>query len=101
MRIAHGDQVEEKIRFHQHRQGMFRHRTVAAGEPGTPGNFILEMVRTTDDFFSPRHRHNFDQFRYQLEGEFDLIATERWRLALSDTFPRARPTDRRARASAR
>jgi hypothetical protein len=45
---------------------------VAAGEPGTPGNFILEMVRTTDDFFSPRHKHNFDQFRYQLEGEFDF-----------------------------
>src|SRR5262249_40178317 len=63
MRIVHGDQVEEKIRIHQHRQGMFRHRTVAAGEPGTPGNFILELVRTTDDFFSPRHKHNFDQFR--------------------------------------
>ena len=55
MRIVHGDQIEEKIRIHQHRQGMFRYRTVAAGEPGTPGNFILEMVRTTDDFFSPRH----------------------------------------------
>ena len=51
MRIVHGDQIEEKIRIHQHRQGMFRYRTVAAGEPGTPGNFILEMVRTTDDFF--------------------------------------------------
>src|SRR5262249_14666568 len=49
MRIVHGDQIEEKIRIHQHRQGMFRYRTVAAGEPGTPGNFILEMVRTTDD----------------------------------------------------
>jgi hypothetical protein len=47
MRIVHGDQVAEKIRIHQHRQGVFRHRTVAAGEPGTPGNFILEMVRTT------------------------------------------------------
>ena len=72
MRIVHGDQVAEKIRIHQHRQGVFRHRTVAAGEPGTSGNFILEMVRTTDDFFSPRHKHNFDQFRYQLEGEFDF-----------------------------
>ena len=91
MRIAHGDQVEEKIRFHQHRQGMFRHRTVAAGEPGTPGNFILEMVRTTDDFFSPRHRHNFDQFRYQLEGEFDFDRNGKMAPGVIGYFPEGTP----------
>jgi hypothetical protein len=31
MRIVHGDQIEEKIRIHQHRQGMFRYRTVGRG----------------------------------------------------------------------
>jgi hypothetical protein len=98
MRIVHGDQIEEKIRIHQHRQGMFRYRTVAVGEPGTPGNFILEMVRTTDDFFSPRHKHNFDQFRYQLEGEFDFDRNGKMTPASSDTFRKALPMDRRARA---
>lgn len=72
MKIVHGDQAEERVRTFQHRQGTFRHRTLATGEPGTPGNFILELVRTTNDFFSPRHKHNFDQFRYQVEGEFDF-----------------------------
>jgi len=91
MRIVHGDQVEEKIRIHQHRQGMFHHRTVAWGEPGTPGNFILELVRTTDDFFSPRHRHNFDQFRYQLEGEFDFDRNGKMTPGAIGYFPEGTP----------
>ena len=91
MRIVHGDQVPEKIRIHQHRQGVFRHRTVAAGEPGTPGNFILEMVRTTDDFFSPRHKHNFDQFRYQLEGEFDFDRNGKMTPGTIGYFPEGTP----------
>ena len=72
-------------------KGMFRHRTVAAGEPGTPGNFILEMVRTTDDFFSPRHRHNFDQFRYQLEGEFDFDRNGKMAPGIIGYFPEGTP----------
>src|SRR5215813_4606008 len=91
MRIVHGDQGEEKIRIHQHRQGMFRHRTVGWGEPGTPGNFILEMVRTTDDFFSPRHKHNFDQFRYQLEGEFDFDRNGKMTPGAFGYFPEGTP----------
>src|SRR5260221_3962241 len=91
MRIVHGDHIEEKIRIHQHRQGMFRYRTVAAGEPGTPGNFILEMVRTTDDFFSPRHKHNFDQFRYQLEGEFDFDRNGKMTPGILGYFPEGTP----------
>ena len=91
MRIVHGDQIEEKIRIHQHRQGMFRYRTVAAGEPGMPGNFILEMVRTTDDFFSPRHKHNFDQFRYQLEGEFDFDRNGKMTPGIIGYFPEGTP----------
>src|SRR5215467_10416020 len=91
MRIVHGDQVAEKIRIQQHRQGMFRHRTLATGEPGTAGNFILEMVRTTDDFFSPRHRHNFDQFRYQLEGEFDFDRNGKMTPGVIGYFPEGTP----------
>lgn len=72
MKIVQGDKIEEIVRQFQHRQGIFRHRKLMTGEPGTPGNFGLELVRTTNDFFSPRHKHNFDQVRYQVEGEFDF-----------------------------
>jgi hypothetical protein len=49
------------------------------------------MVRTTDDFFSPRHRHNFDQFRYQLEGEFDFDRNGKMTPGVIGYFPEGTP----------
>jgi hypothetical protein len=91
MKITHADQVEEKLRIHQHRQGTFKYRRLMEGEAGTPGNFLLEMVHTTDDFFSPRHRHNFDQFRYQIDGEFDFDRNGRMKPGILGYFPEATP----------
>lgn len=48
-------------------------RRILVGEPGTPGNFSLQLS-STPTYFSPRHRHNFDQVRFQLEGDFDFGA---------------------------
>jgi hypothetical protein len=87
MKIVQADQVKERTRIFQHRQGTFIHRTLLEGEPGTPGNFILELVRTTDDFFSPRHKHNFDQFRYQVEGEFDFDRNGKMQPGIVGYFP--------------
>jgi len=72
MKVIPVDEVPEQLRIHQHRKGTFRYRKLAQGQPGTPGNYLLEMVETTDDFFSPRHRHNFDQFRFQLDGTMNF-----------------------------
>jgi hypothetical protein len=87
MKIVHGDELAEVVRNFEHRQGSFRHRKLMTGEPGSPGNFALEMVRTSDDFFSPRHRHNFDQFRYQLEGEFDFDRNGKMKPGIIGYFP--------------
>ncbi len=57
---------------HRPRQGRFERRRLLEGETGTPENFHFQMVRTYGDFFSPRHHHNFDQVRYQIEGTFDF-----------------------------
>jgi hypothetical protein len=57
------------------------------GEPGTPGNFSLELVHTTDNFLSPRHRHNFDQFRYQVAGEFDFGRNGKMQPGILGYFP--------------
>jgi hypothetical protein len=54
------------------RDGKFVRRRLLEGTPGSPDNFFLQMVRTYGDFFSPRHHHNFDQFRFQLEGTFSF-----------------------------
>jgi len=53
------------------REGVLRSRRLLVGEPGTPGNFSLQLS-STPTYYSPRHRHNFDQVRFQLEGDFDF-----------------------------
>ncbi len=56
------------------RAGGFSSRRLLDGQQGTPGNFSLQLSLTPDTYFSPRHRHNFDQLRYQIEGEFDFAS---------------------------
>jgi hypothetical protein len=91
MQIVQGDDVPEVVRKFEHREGAFHHRKLMSGEPNTPGNFSLELVRTTSDFFSPRHRHNFDQFRYQLEGEFDFDRNGKMKPGILGYFPEGTP----------
>lgn len=71
MKIVQGDQVEWK-RGLEYRGGTFHYRNLLEGEAGTIGNFQLSMGRNDKDFVSPRHRHNFDQFRFQLEGDLEF-----------------------------
>ncbi|WP_425409867.1 hypothetical protein [Hyphococcus sp.] len=40
------------------------------GRPGQPDNYELSLVLMNGDYKTPRHRHNFDQIRYMIEGEF-------------------------------
>jgi hypothetical protein len=71
MQIVQGDQVEWK-RGLQHRGGTFHYRHLLNGTPGTPGNFQFNVGQLEGDFASPRHRHNFDQFRFQIEGTMNF-----------------------------
>jgi hypothetical protein len=71
MKLVHADEVipEPAVR---HRGGGLRARILLEGTPGTPGNFQLSLGETAEDFVSPRHRHNFEQYRVVLEGEYDF-----------------------------
>jgi hypothetical protein len=71
MKIVHGDEVEWK-RGLQHRGGTFHYRHLLNGTPGMVGNFQFNVGKLEGDFSSPRHRHNFDQFRFQLEGTMNF-----------------------------
>jgi hypothetical protein len=51
-----------------HRSGGIEFKRLIQGTPGAPDNFELSLVRTAGDYYTPRHRHNFDQVRYCLEG---------------------------------
>ncbi len=55
----------------EHRGGTFHSRRLLEGTPGTLDNFQLTLGEMGGDFFSPRHRHNFEQVRFQVEGTLD------------------------------
>jgi hypothetical protein len=71
MKITQGDEVEW-VRGLEYRGGMFHYRNLMEGTPGTIDNFQLSMGRNDKDFVSPRHRHNFEQFRFQLQGDLNF-----------------------------
>jgi hypothetical protein len=71
MKIVQGDELQW-VRGLEHRGGMFHFRNLMEGEPGTIDNFQLSMGRASGDFYSPRHHHNFEQIRFQLESEADF-----------------------------
>jgi hypothetical protein len=69
MRIVSAGDLEWRV-VSKHRQGDQVFKTLLSGEPSELDNFELSLVRSGVDaaFYSPRHRHNFDQIRYSLEG---------------------------------
>lgn len=71
MQIVPLESVPETL-FIQPRQGQILTRNLLNGEDGSSSNFVLYTNRTDKDFFSPRHTHNFDQVRFQIEGYTDF-----------------------------
>jgi hypothetical protein len=86
MQIVQGDQIEW-VRGLEHRGGTFHFRHLIDGEPGSIGNFSLSMGRNDKDFVSPRHRHNFDQFRFQLEGDLNFARDGKMTPGMVGYFP--------------
>ena len=77
MKIVQGDTVPIVEGLSPIRAGILSRQILLTGEEGSPGNFIFGLYYQVGDFFSPRHTHPFDQWRYQLEGEcgFDKDGT--------------------------
>ena len=70
MKVSQGDE-RPVVRALQFRAGTTHLRHLMDGEVGTRGNFMLGIWKSEGDFFSPRHRHNFEQYRYVLDGELN------------------------------
>ena len=66
MKIVQGDQVPDGAGT-SHRGGVSSHQYLLDGEPGALNNFSLVLAKSPGRY-SPRHRHNFEQFRFQMEG---------------------------------
>jgi len=52
------------------REGKLDNRDLLTGREGDIRNYRLALGLAETDWLTPRHRHNFDQIRFPLEGEF-------------------------------
>jgi hypothetical protein len=86
MKIVQGDQLpfEENRSI---REGRIDKKYLFKGEEGSPDNFVCGLYYQVNDFFAPRHRHNLDQWRYQLEGETHLGASGTLKPGMLGYFP--------------
>lgn len=69
---------KSKTDFHQY----------LTGRTGEPDNFMLVLYYTDSEYETPRHRHNFDQIRFQVEGdEYDYARNGKLKLGHVGYFP--------------
>ncbi len=68
MQISHADAFAGDVTSPEFRGGGKEFRTLLKGRDGEPGNYRLVYARQTGAVSGPRHRHNFEQFRYCVSG---------------------------------
>jgi hypothetical protein len=52
--------------------GDVAHKRLFEGVEGSPDNYMLVMSKEPNSYFSPRHRHPWDQIRFCLEGRIPI-----------------------------
>jgi hypothetical protein len=90
MKVVQGDQLTF-VRGLEHRGGTFHSIIMMEGEEGTLGNFQVSYGKIGGDFFSPRHRHNFEQIRFQIEGALDFARDGKLEEGMVGYFPEGVP----------
>ncbi len=59
-----------------HRAGTIGFRRLLSGDPDGPSNFEASLTTAGADYYTPRHRHTFDQVRLALRGTFNWAARQ-------------------------
>ena len=55
------------------REGVLEQKFLLQGKPGSPNNYLINVGRTgAGGWAAPSHRHNFDQIRYVIKGNFPV-----------------------------
>jgi len=86
MKIVQSDELQWQ-RGLEHRGGTFHFRRLLDGEEGRIDNFHLTFGKMGGDFYSPRHRHNFEQVRFQLKGTLDYDRDGKLTAGMVGYFP--------------
>ena len=72
MQVVQAAQMDWGENLASHRQGGMAHKVLFEGEEGSPDNYVLVLAREGSDYYSPRHRHAWDQVRFCLEGSVPI-----------------------------
>ena len=72
MQISHVDDLRYDENPLPHRVGEIAFKYLLDGEPMSPDNFSLVLSRESASFFSPRHRHPWDQVRFCIAGSVPI-----------------------------
>ena len=68
MDIVHASRMDWGENLAAHRHGGMAHKLLFEGEEGSPDNYALVLANESSEYYSPRHRHCWDQVRFCLEG---------------------------------
>ena len=70
------------------REGKLAQKFLLLGEDGSPNNYLLNVGLTgSGGWGTPRHRHNFDQIRYVLKGEYPVSPHKKMKEGSVAYFP--------------
>ena len=72
MDMIHAGKMDWGANLASHRQGEMAHKVLFEGEEGSPDNYLLVLAREGASYYSPRHRHAWDQVRFCLEGSVPI-----------------------------
>ena len=72
LEVVHGARMAWGENLASHRQGGMAHKVLFEGEEGSPDNFVWVLADEGADYYSPRHRHAWDQVRVCLEGSIPI-----------------------------
>jgi hypothetical protein len=72
--IMHGNELEYQALAFKHRVGEPEFKYFFRGRDSTPENYMLALAKQKK-FYSPPHKHNFDQFRFAYQGSFSISDT--------------------------
>jgi hypothetical protein len=86
MQTIHPDTLEFNA-VSGHRSGGIDFKRLLQGTAGSLDNFEFSLVRTAGDYFTPRHRHNFDQVRYCIEGTMNYAPGKDLKAGTAAYFP--------------
>jgi hypothetical protein len=66
--MVHAGRMEWGENLAAQRAGRMSHKRLFEGQENTPDNYLLVLANEGSDYYSPRHRHAWDQVRFCLEG---------------------------------